>query len=82
MNMLRVGIKTFGVLAHHDEIDRLAAARRHAEARFRRPDVGIEIEALSHLAGRVEAALRGRRVVVVRHRPQDHAVRALAGLEG
>ena len=39
-----VGVEAFGVLAHDDEIDRLAAARREAFARARRADIGVEVE--------------------------------------
>ena len=53
-----VGVEAFGVLAHDDEIDRLAAARRKAFARARRADVGVEIEPLAQFAGRIEPALR------------------------
>ena len=53
-----VGIKAFSVLAHDHQIDRLAAAWRKPGTRARRADVGVEIEPLAQVAGRVEPALR------------------------
>ena len=76
-----VGVEAFGVLAHHHEIDRLAAARREIRARLRRADVGEQVEPLAQRAGRVDAAFVGRRIVVVRDRPEDHAVGGLRRLE-
>ena len=43
--------------------------------------LAIEVEPLAHLARRIEAALGDRRIVVVRHRPEDDAVGRLRGLE-
>ena len=76
-----VGVEALGVLARDHEIDRRAATRRKAAAAARRPDIGVEIEPLAQLARRIEAALRDRRIVVVRHRPEDHAVGGLGGVD-
>src|SRR5882672_5058034 len=74
-----VGIEAFGVLARDHEVDWRAAARRKAATRARRPDIGVEIKAPSHLARWIEPALRDRRIFVVRHWPEDHAVSRLGG---
>ncbi len=76
-----VGIEPLGVLAHHHEIDRLAAARRKPFACLRGPDVGEQVEPLAQRARRVDAALVGGRIVVVRDRPEDDAVGGLRGRE-
>ena len=70
-----VGIETFGILAHDDEIDGGAAAGREAGARPRRADIGVKVEPLAQFAGRIKAALGERRILVVRHRAEQHAVR-------
>src|SRR5882672_7450799 len=56
-----VGIEAFGVLARDHEVDWRAAARRKAATRARRPDIGVEIKAPSHLARWIEPALRDQR---------------------
>jgi hypothetical protein len=76
-----VGVETFGVLARDDEVDRRAATRQQAAAAARRTDIGKQIETLAQLARRVEAALRDGRIVVVRHRPEDHAIRRFGRLD-
>jgi hypothetical protein len=76
-----VGVEALGVLAHDDEVDGGPAARGKTAAAARRTNIGEQVEALAQLAGRVEAALRDRRILVVRHRTEDHAVGALGRFE-
>ena len=71
---IAVGVEAFGVLAHDDEIDGRAAARRKAVTRARRADIGVKVEPLAQFAGRVEPAFGHRRILVVRHRAEQHAV--------
>jgi hypothetical protein len=77
-----IGVKAFGVLAHDDEIDRLAAARRKLRARPGGADVGEQVEPLAQRAGWINPALLGRRIIVVRDRSEDHAVGGFRGREG
>src|SRR5262249_56772985 len=63
-----VGVETLGVLARDDEVDRRSAARRKAAAAPRRAYIGEQVETLAQFARRVEAALRQRRIIVVRYR--------------
>ena len=65
-----IGVKPFRVLAHHHEIDRLAAPGRKTFARLRRSDVGEQVEPLAQRTRRIDSALVGRRIVVVRHRSE------------
>ena len=76
-----VGIEALGVLAHGDEVDRMAATRGEAGAGFGRADVGVEIQADAQLAGGVEAAFGRLGIVVVRDRAEDHAIGGVGGVE-
>jgi hypothetical protein len=69
-----VGVEALGVLARDHEVDGRAAAGRKAAAAARRADIGEQVEALAQFARRIETALRHGRIVIVRDRPEDHAV--------
>jgi hypothetical protein len=79
--MERFGVEALGVLARDDEVDRRSAAWRKAAAAARRADIGEQVETLAQFPRRVETALRQRRVVVVRHWSEDHAVRGFGGVD-
>ena len=76
-----VGVEAFGVFAHDDEVDRLATTRRKTLTRARRADIGVKFENFAQLAGRIAAALRERRIFVVRDRPEHHAVGSLGSID-
>ena len=69
-----VSIKTLGVLAHHDQIECLAAWRLDTVTRARGTDVGEKIEGLAQFARRVEPAFRDRRIDIMRHRTEHDAI--------
>jgi hypothetical protein len=75
-----VGVEALGVLPHDDQVHR-RAQRAQAGARATRPDVGEQLEHRAQLGRRVDAALGPGRVVVVRHRPEQHAVHLRDALE-
>ena len=76
-----VGIEAFRVFAHDDDIEFLAAWRRKGRPCPGRADIAVEIERLAQYAGGVDAAFRGRRIGIVRDRPEDHALAVAGRLE-
>ena len=75
-----VGVEALGVLAGDHKIDGSAATRRKTAAAARRTDIGKQVEALAQFPGGIEAALRDRRIIVVRYRSENDAVRRSGGL--
>ena len=68
-----VGIKPFGVLAHDDEVE-LAEPAGPPRIGARGPDIGVEVEALAEMPGRIDLAMGLVLEVEGRGRSQDQAV--------